>query len=113
MPCSSLHPGTSDFPDFITNLEQAPTDGPVACYLSRGQVLVSFYHAQESLQMAEHAHGRQWGVVLTGTVSFTIAGVRTTYGPGDAYYIDAGLQHIAELEPGTSGIDVFADPDRY
>ena len=63
--------------------------------------------------MPEHSHGAQWGVVLEGSMTFTIGGETRTYEPGDTYYVPAGVVHSAVLSPGYVGIDVFADPDRY
>jgi quercetin dioxygenase-like cupin family protein len=87
-----------------------PLDG----WLLRGDEAVAmFYELRERADVPEHAHGAQWGVVLAGSVDFTIDGETSTYGPGDSYSIAAGVRHSAVMHPGTVGIDVFADADRY
>ena len=72
-----------------------------------------FYELPDGADLPEHAHGAQWGVVLRGSVDFTIGGETRTYGPGETYSIPAGVPHSAFMHPGTAGIDVFADADRY
>ena len=59
------------------------------------------------------AGGAQWGVVLEGRLEFTIGGETKHYGPGDTYFIPAGVAHSAVIHPGYVGIDVFADANRY
>lgn len=72
-----------------------------------------FFHAEEEFEVPPHAHGGQWGVVVTGVLHLTIDGREKTYRPGDPYDIPAGAEHAARLEAGTAVIDVFQDPDRY
>jgi quercetin dioxygenase-like cupin family protein len=87
---------------------------PLKGWLLRGvEAVAMFYELPERADVPEHAHGAQWGVVLTGSVDFTIDGETSTYGPGDTYSIPAGVRHSAVIHPGTVGIDVFADADRY
>jgi quercetin dioxygenase-like cupin family protein len=87
---------------------------PLNGWLLRGEEAVAmFYELPEGADLPEHAHGAQWGVVLAGSVDFTIGGETRTYGPGDTYSIPAQVPHSAVMRPGTLGIDVFADVDRY
>ena len=72
-----------------------------------------FFRAEEEFEVPPHAHGGQWGVVVTGTLHLTVDGESNTYAPGDTYDIPAGAEHSARLEAGTCVIDVFQDPDRY
>ena len=73
-----------------------------------------FYEIPDGVEVPEHAHGAQWGVVLEGTMEFTIGGETRTYGPGETYYVpDVGRPQRASSHPGYVGIDVFADADRY
>ena len=72
-----------------------------------------FFLAEEEVEVSPHAHGGQWGVVVTGTLHLTVDGDENTYNPGDSYDIPAGSEHSARLEAGTAVIDVFQDPDRY
>jgi quercetin dioxygenase-like cupin family protein len=103
------------FADFIRALPMV--DRPVVPlngWLLQGeQAVAMFYELPDGADLPEHAHGAQWGVILEGRVDFTIGGETATYGPGDTYSIPAGVHHSAFMHPGTVGIDVFADADRY
>lgn len=108
-------PSEIPFAEFIRALPmvEAPIV-PINGWLLQGDDAVAmFYELPERADVPEHAHGAQWGVVLSGTVDFTIGGVTMTYGPGDTYSIPAGVPHSAVMHAGTTGIDVFADADRY
>jgi quercetin dioxygenase-like cupin family protein len=72
-----------------------------------------FFTAAEEFEVPAHAHGAQWGIVVTGRLHLTVDGEVETYEPGDTYDIPSGAEHSARLEAGTSVIDVFQDPDRY
>jgi len=74
---------------------------------------VAFFRAVEEVEVPPHAHGGQWGIVVTGRLQLTVDGEATTYEPGETYEIPSGSEHSARLEAGTSLIDVFQDPDRY
>ncbi len=103
------------FPEFIRALPRV--DSPLAALrgwmLQTGQALAMFYEIPDGVDVPEHAHGAQWGVVLDGTVEFTIGRETRTYGAGETYFVPAGVQHRAVIHPGFAGIDVFADADRY
>jgi len=106
---------TEHFPEFIRSLPQV--DSPLASLrgwmLRTGQGLAMFYEIPDGVEVPEHAHGAQWGVVLQGSVEFTIGGETRTYRRGDAYYVPDAVAHSAVISPGFVGIDVFADADRY
>jgi quercetin dioxygenase-like cupin family protein len=106
---------TEPFPEFIRELPMV--DSPLASLrgfmLQTGQALAMFYEIPDGVEVPEHAHGAQWGVVLEGSVEFTIGGETRTYGRGDTYYVPHGVAHRAVLSRGFVGIDVFADADRY
>jgi quercetin dioxygenase-like cupin family protein len=72
-----------------------------------------FFRAEERVEVPAHAHGAQWGVVVTGLLHLTIDGERGTYEPSETYDIPDGAEHSAILEAGTCVIDVFQDPNRY
>ena len=103
------------FPEFIRALPRV--DSPLASLrgwmLQTGQALAMFYEIPDGVDVPEHAHGAQWGVVLEGAVEFTIGRETRTYGAGETYFVPAGVQHRALIHPGYVGIDVFADADRY
>ncbi|MFN0154000.1 MAG: cupin domain-containing protein [Gaiella sp.] len=109
------HEPSDLFPEFIRSLPMV--DKPVVpllgWLLQATDAVAMFYELPEGADLAEHVHGAQWGVVLRGSVDFSIGGETRTLGPGDTYSIPAGVPHSAYLHPGTAGIDVFADADRY
>lgn len=103
------------FPEFIRALPMV--DSPLASLrgwmLRTEQALAMFYEIPDGVDLPEHAHGAQWGVVLAGSIDFTIGGETRAYGPGDTYYVPANVPHSAVIHPGFVGVDVFADADRY
>ncbi len=107
--------GPEPFAEFIRALPMV--DSPLASLRGwmqqTGQALTMFYEIPDGVDVPEHAHGAQWGVVLAGSVDFTIGGETRTYGRGDTYYVPDGVPHRAVIHPGFVGIDVFADADRY
>jgi quercetin dioxygenase-like cupin family protein len=103
------------FPEFIRALPQpdSPLPGLRAWMLQSDGGIAMFYELPDGVEVPEHAHGAQWGVVLAGEVEFTIGGETRTYGPGETYSVEAAVPHAARISPGFAGIDVFADADRY
>jgi quercetin dioxygenase-like cupin family protein len=105
---------TEFFPPFLRRLP-APRS-PVAMdahIVPSEHVLTMFYEFHEDLEVPEHAHGAQWGVVLVGEMELEISGRAATYRRGDTYYVPDGARHVARLRAGYKGIDVFADAHRY
>jgi quercetin dioxygenase-like cupin family protein len=103
------------FPAFIRALPQV--DSPLASFdgwmLQNDRAMATFYRIPDGVDLPEHAHGAQWGVVLEGQIDFTIAGETRSYRRGDTYYVPDGAPHSAVIHPDFVGIDVFADADRY
>ena len=83
------------FPDFIRALPMV--DSPLASLrgwmLQTGQALAMFYEIPDGVDVPEHAHGAQWGVVLEGSIDFTIGGETRTYGRGDTYFVPDDVAH--------------------
>ena len=103
-----------NFPDFIRALPTVDSPLPLRGWMLRDDGgLAMFYELPDGCTVPEHAHGAQWGVVLEGTVEFTIGGETRIYGRGDTFSIGDGVAHSAVISPGYRGIDVFADADRY
>jgi quercetin dioxygenase-like cupin family protein len=103
------------FAPFIRGLPMV--DSPLASLrgwmLGNEGGLAMFYEIPDGVEVPEHAHGAQWGVVLEGSVEFTIGGETKTYRRGETYYVPDSVAHSAVISPGYVGIDVFADADRY
>jgi quercetin dioxygenase-like cupin family protein len=57
----------------------------------------------------EHAHPHeQMGVMLSGSAEFTVGGVTTLIGPGDAWRIPGGVKHkVVALDGPAVALDVF------
>ena len=103
------------YASWIQNLPQVdtPFDGLEGRMISGPDGQAVFFQAAERVEVPPHAHGAQWGVVVTGRLHLTIDGEQAKHEPGDTYDIPAGAEHSAILEAGTCVIDVFEDPDRY
>ena len=103
------------FPDWMRTFPEAET--PFADL--EGRLLASphgqavFFRAEKNFEVPPHAHGAQWGIVVSGELELTVEGETKTYAPGETYSIGAGETHSARLGAGSCVIDVFEDPDRY
>lgn len=86
----------------------------LTAYLSQGpghQFL--FMHFAEDVDLAEHTHGAQWGLVLEGRITMIIDGEAQTYTSGERYFIRAGVNHSAKIHAGHTDMIFFDQPDRY
>ncbi len=103
------------FPDFVKSLHKAdlPFKGLQGWLLNseRGQLL--FLETDVELEVTEHSHGNQWGIVVAGEMELTIGGETRIFGQGDSYFIPAGVLHGAILHAGFRALDFFQDKDRY
>lgn len=103
------------FPPPITALPRAELPVPGArAYLSQAaghQVL--FMAFEETVEVPEHAHASQWGLVVAGEIELTIDGVRRSFGRGDRYFIPAGVRHSARIHAGYADVTFFDEPQRY
>ena len=103
------------FPDMITNLPEAdiPIEG-LRSYLFQGEeqqlVFMSF---ENDVEVPEHCHEAQWGVVLDGETELTVDGQKNTFTKGDTYYIAKGVKHSARIKRGYKDLALFSQKDRY
>jgi quercetin dioxygenase-like cupin family protein len=105
----------SVFPEPIRNLPLAdvPFEGCTA-YLSQSKThQIVFWRFDLDVEVPEHSHAAQWGVVLEGRIEMTIDGVTRTYIRGDRYFIPAGIRHSAKIYAGYADIQYFDQKDRY
>ncbi len=103
------------FPEPIRNLPQAdiPLDG-ITAYLSQAQNhQIIFMEFAEDVELPEHSHEAQWGVVLAGKIDFTIDGVERTYSKGDCMFIPKGAKHSVKIYAGYADISFFNEKDRW
>jgi mannose-6-phosphate isomerase-like protein (cupin superfamily) len=103
------------FPDPIRNLPEAdiPLKG-IKAYLSQSDThQIIFMEFAEDIELPEHSHTAQIGIVLEGKIDLTIGGKKGTYNKGDRYYIPKGVLHSGKIYAGYADITFFDEPDRY
>jgi len=103
------------FPEPIRNLPQAkiPLDG-IKAYLSQADNhQIIFMEFTEDVELPEHSHEAQWGVVLAGKIDLTIDGFERTYTKGDSVFIPTGVKHSAKVHAGYADVSFFNQKDRY
>ncbi|WP_058302498.1 cupin domain-containing protein [Gorillibacterium timonense] len=103
------------FPEIITNLPEAdiPLKG-ISAFLSQAdshQIL--FMEFAEDVDLQEHSHDSQWGIVLEGKIELIIDGVQHTFVKGDRYFIPSGAKHSGKIYAGYADITFFHEKDRY
>jgi quercetin dioxygenase-like cupin family protein len=103
------------FPLAITSLPEAdiPLKGARA-FLSQGpdhQVL--FMEFAEDVNLPEHSHEAQWGIVLEGEIDLVIGGKKHHFTKGQRYFIPAGVKHSGMIHTGYADITFFNVKDRY
>lgn len=106
---------TDIFPEPILKLPEAnvPLNG-VRAYLSQAENhQIVFMTFSEDVDLAEHAHESQWGIVLEGTIELTIDGVSRSYVKGDRYFIPRGVKHSGKIYAGYADMTYFDQKDRF
>ena len=103
------------FPEPIKNLPEV--DMPFAsyeAYLSQGENhQIIFMHFGEDVDLPEHAHECQWGIVLEGKIELTIDGKKNTFSKGDRYFIGKDVKHSGKIFAGYTDMTFFNQKDRY
>jgi quercetin dioxygenase-like cupin family protein len=104
-----------DFPEAIKHLEEAAIPFPgCKAYMIQGigeQVL--FMTFEQDVELPEHSHEAQWGIVLSGRIELKIANERKIYSKGDNYYVPKDVIHSGKIYAGYSDITYFNQKDRY
>lgn len=103
------------FPEPIRNLPEAdiPLQG-IRAYLSQAENhQIIFMEFSEDVDLPEHSHASQWGIVLEGKLDLNIDGDTKTYSKGDRYFIPEGVKHSAKIYAGYADMTFFSQPDRY
>lgn len=103
------------FPPPIRNLPRAdiPLEGMTG-YLFQGpqqQIVFSEYH--KGVEIPEHSHAAQWGVVLKGRIEFTVDGKTRSYERGDMFYFPAGVVHSSRVYDEYADVIFFDQKDRF
>lgn len=105
----------SIFPEPILNLPEAdiPLSG-IKAYLSQGENhQIIFMEFSEDVDLPEHAHAAQWGVVLAGQIDLVIDGIKQSFQKGDNYYIPDGVKHSGKIYAGYADMTYFNQKSRY
>jgi mannose-6-phosphate isomerase-like protein (cupin superfamily) len=107
--------GHFHFPDFVRGLPEAdlPFEGLRGWLLRSEDGQVLFMETDVDVDVTEHSHGDQWGIVVDGEIELTIGGETAIYRRGDSYCIPAGVKHGARLFAGFRALDFFEENDRY
>jgi len=103
------------FPEPICKLPEAdiPLKG-IKAYLSQGDKhQIIFMEFNEDVDLPEHVHAGQWGIVLSGKIELVIDGIKRTFSKGDCYYILAGVRHSGKIYAGYADMTYFDQESRY
>ena len=103
------------FPEPILRLPLADIPLPgITAFLSQSVThQVIFMTFSDDIDLPEHAHEAQWGVVFEGEIDLTIGASTATYRKGDRYFIPRGVLHSGRIHAGFAAMDFFDQPDRY
>lgn len=105
----------STFPEPIRRLPEAdiPIKG-IKAYLSQDENhQIIFMEFSEDVELPEHAHAGQWGIVLEGKIELTIDGIKQAFIKGDRYFIPEGVQHSGKIYAGYADMTYFDQKSRY
>ena len=105
----------SIFPGPIKKLPLAdiPLRGLTA-YLSQSKThQILFMEFSEDVNIPEHSHAGQMGIVLEGKIDLLIDGQKHIYKKGERYFIPENIKHSGKIYAGYADITFFDEPDRY
>jgi quercetin dioxygenase-like cupin family protein len=105
----------SIFPEPISNLPEAdiPLTG-IKAFLSQAENhQVLFMEFAEDVDLPEHSHAAQVGIVIRGKIDLTVNDQLNTYQKGDVYYIPSGTKHSGKIHAGYADVTFFDEPARY
>jgi quercetin dioxygenase-like cupin family protein len=103
------------FPEIITNLPEAdiPIEGLRSHILQGQNTQILFMSFENDVEVPEHSHEAQWGVVLEGETELTIDGRHHILGKGDTHFIPKDVQHSAKINKSYKDLTLFNQSDRY
>lgn len=104
-----------DFPDIVTELPEAdiPFSGIKGWIMQSKDKQIIFMDIEPIGKVNEHSHKAQFGVMLEGEMSLTIAGKTKRYKKGDTYFIPEGVLHSAVFHSQVKVMDMFDQKTRY
>jgi quercetin dioxygenase-like cupin family protein len=100
----------SAFSDLGTIAPQRIWDGVVGRTVHGERVTLSYIELEPGVSVPEHNHeNEQLGMVLSGSLTFTIGGETREVGPGEAWCITAHVPHSVVTGPGGAVlVEVFS-----
>jgi quercetin dioxygenase-like cupin family protein len=103
------------FPKIIKDLPEAdiPIEGLHSYLLQGGNQQVLFMSFDKDVEVPQHSHAAQWGVVLDGEIELTIDKNKNIFIKGDTYYIPHDVPHSARIKAGYKDLTLFNQRDRY
>lgn len=103
------------FPNIITSLPHAdiPIDGLTSYLLQCINHQVIFMSFENDIEVPEHSHEAQWGIVLNGEIELTINSKKQIFKKGDTYFIPNNVLHSAIIKAGYKDLTLFNQKDRY
>lgn len=106
---------STEYPAFVKSLPEAdlPLKGFRGWLLQGQSGLCMFNEADVDVNVPEHSHGDQWGIIIDGRIDLTYGGTLHAFKRGDSYFIPGGTPHHAKIYAGFRAIDYFADKERY
>jgi quercetin dioxygenase-like cupin family protein len=103
------------FPKPIADLPEAniPFSG-VKAFLSQGvNHQIIFMEFSEDVNLSEHSHESQWGIVLEGKIDLIINGIKASFVKGDRYFIPKDVKHSGKIYAGYADMTFFNQVDRF
>ena len=103
------------FPDPVRKLPQAdvPLAGVTAFLSQSDSHQIVFMEFEKDVDLPEHSHAAQMGIVVQGKIELTIDGMKNTFTKGDLYHIPAGVTHSGRIFAGYADVTFFNEPGRY
>ena len=105
----------SIFPEMIVNLPEAdiPVKGLKAYLLQGERQQMVFMEFFEDIEISEHSHEAQWGIVIKGQIDLTIEEEKHILTKGETYFIPKDVPHSAKIYAGYADLTFFNQKDRY
>ena len=103
------------FPEPIRKLPEADIPLPgITAYLSQSDThQILFMQFEKDVDLPEHVHATQIGIVLEGKIELIIGGEKHCFTKGDRYYIPEDVKHSGKIYAGYADVTFFNQPDRY
>ncbi|HEY3272805.1 MAG TPA: cupin domain-containing protein [Methanocella sp.] len=104
----------SDYFFDLRNTPYSPKREGVQVKLMKGKCCEMMFKKLEAGFTSDHSHPEeQMGYLFSGRIRLTIGDESKTCGPGESYYIPAGVRHVFEVSPNGEAeiVDVFSPPE--